>query len=101
MYFVNLTPHAIVLNDGRTFKPSGIIARVSASFTDLEGDFCKQVFGEVEGLPGQKQGVFLIVSGLVFGATDRRDVVAPATGHTQTIRNGKGHIVSVPGFLRH
>jgi hypothetical protein len=31
---------------------------------------------------------------------DRDDVVAPATGHPDTMRNDKGHIISVPGFVR-
>ena len=33
-------------------------------------------------------------------AAKRADVVSPATGHPDTVRNEKGHIVSVPGFVR-
>lgn len=101
MEFINLTPHAIVLNDGRVFPASGNVARVSAGFSDFSGDFCCQKFGDVTGLPDPVDGVFFIVSGLVFDRTDRRpDVVAPATGHPLCVRNDKGQIVSVPGFLR-
>lgn len=31
--FVNLTPHDIVLNDGRVFRASGTVARVSSTHT--------------------------------------------------------------------
>ena len=100
MEFINLTPHAIALNDGRVFEPSGASSRVSAGFTEIIGDFCFQTFGEVTELPEQKEGICLIVSGMVFDRTDRTDVVAPATGHPLCVRNDKGHIVSVPCFVR-
>ena len=99
MRYINLTPHAISLNDGRTFAPSGTVARVSATFTPLSGDFTSQVFGEIENLPEPEEGTFYIVSALVKGATTRGDVIAPATGHPDTVRNEKGHIISVPGFV--
>jgi hypothetical protein len=76
------------------------VARVSAGFSEVDGDFCCQTFGEVSGLPDSQPGTFFIVSGLVFDRTDRVDVVAPATGHPLCVRNDKGHIVSVPCFLR-
>ena len=39
-------------------------------------------------------------SSLVLAANrTRTDLVAPATGRSETIRNDKGHIVSVPGFV--
>ncbi len=99
MKFVNLTPHAIVLNDGRTFEPSGVIARVAASFAEAGPDLFTQVFGDVENLPAPVEGTKLIVSGLVKAAVpDRDDVVAPATGHPNTVRE-QGRIVSVPGFV--
>jgi len=101
MNYVNLTPHAIVLNDGRTYPPSGEVARVAAGFSPLDDDVCTQTFGEVSGLPAKVEGTRCIVSGLVLAACqDRDDVVAPATGHPETVRNERGHIVSVPGFVR-
>jgi len=101
--FINLTPHAIVLNDGTTFQPSGIIARVGSSFSEFNSDkVCEQVFGEVQDLPQPKKDGSYIVSGLVLAALkgSRADVVAPATGHPNVVRNDKGQIVSVPGFVK-
>lgn len=42
---------------------------------------------------------YLIVSGMVFSASDRKDLIAPDTGKT-AIRDEKGHIVAVTRFLR-
>lgn len=100
MQFVNCTPHDIMLNDGTVFPKSGNIARVSVDFTDFDADgICEQVFGEVEGIPEPQENTKYIVSLVVLGATDRDDVVAPATGHPDVVRNDKGHIVSVAGFV--
>lgn len=99
MKFLNYTPHEIKINDGTSYPSIGT-ARVSATFTDFDQDgICHQEFGEVEGLPEPQEGVMLIVSAMVLGASSREDLVAPATGHPDTIRNEKGHIVSVPGFI--
>lgn len=97
--FVNLTPHDIVLNNGTIVEKSGTVARVSASFTEFNDGICRQEFGEVEGLPEEKEGVIYVVSALVLAASDRKDLVAPATGHPDCIRNEKGLIQSVPGFV--
>lgn len=101
--FKNFTPHAVALNNGTVFISEGI-ARVSASFSapDTNG-ICSQVFGDVTGLPDPQDNVFFIVSALVLSAAKeagRKDCVAPATGHPETIRNQAGHIVSVPCFVR-
>ncbi len=98
--FINCTPHAIVLNDGRVFEPSGNLARVSSSTTEFVDDICKTVFGELTGVPTKSDNTLYIVSAMVLSASDRVDLVAPATGHKDTVRNDKGHIVSVPGFTR-
>ncbi len=111
-----------------TFEPSGIIPRVETIETDVESIFvcpencqkglygqcgqesehsCKRVSlpcvtqqkGEVVGLPDADEGTLLIVSGMVFAASDRKDLLAPDTGKT-AIRNEKGHIVAVTRFLR-
>ena len=97
--FINCTPHAIVLNDGRVFEPSGSVARVSTSFTDFADDVCLVKYGELEGVPERQKDTLYIVSSMVLAASDRGDLVAPATGHPDCIRNEKGHIVSVPGFV--
>lgn len=101
MQYINLTPHVINLNDGRSFASSGQIARVSSSFSEAKDDLSQQVFGDVENLPAPMAGVRYIVSGMVLSALagSRGDVVAPATGHPAVLRNEKGHILSVPCFV--
>lgn len=98
--FLNYTPHSIALNNGATY-PSVGVARVSADFSEFDDDgVCHQVFGDVTGLPDPQPDTYYIVSALVLSASDRADLVAPATGHPQCVRNEKGFIISVPGFVR-
>lgn len=99
--FINCTPHAIKLNDGRVFDPSGSVARVSSSFTDFTDDICTVQYGDLTGVPAAQDGVKYIVSAMVLAASDRSDLVAPATGHKDCVRDDKGFIVSVPGFVGH
>lgn len=104
MKIINATPHAIILNNGTKFEPSGIVARVTAKLeleTIVDGiHLFRQTFGEVEGLPEETAGTVYIVSAMVLAATDRKDCIAPATGHKDVIRNEAGYIVSVPGFVK-
>lgn len=104
--FINLTPHAITVEDvagvRHTFSPNGVVARVSVQVEDLEpvGGFRlrRQTFGAVEGLPAPVTGVIYIVSALVRGQVpDRDDVVAPDTGHDAVRENGQ--IQAVRGFV--
>nr|WP_311147296.1 hypothetical protein [Prevotella pallens] len=101
--FKNYTPHPIALNDGRSFASEGL-ARVSATFSSFdENGVCSQQFGDVTGLPAPADDTLYIVSALVLTAAKaqgRTDCVAPATGHPDCVRNDKGFIVSVPGFVR-
>jgi len=97
--FRNFTPHDIQLNSGEVFKSEGI-ARIAASFTPFdENRICSQTFGEVYGLPEKQENTFIIVSALVLQAIDRDDLVAPATGHPECVRDERGQIISVPGFV--
>lgn len=101
MTFINLTPHNIVLNDGTVIEklPDTAVARVSSSFQFIGNGFYKVVYGEVENLPEPQDGVVYIVSAMVLSQVkERKDVVAPATGHPDCVRKD-GHIVSVPGFV--
>jgi hypothetical protein len=101
MEFKNFTPHTITLNDGRSYATQGV-ARVAASFSEFSDDVCSQEFGEIQGLPEPQVGTLYIVSALVLAAgkeAGRTDLVAPATGHPETVRKD-GFIVSVPGFVR-
>ena len=101
MNFVNCTPHGVVLNDGTTYPPSGNIARVTDAYTPFVDGVCTCTHGAVQGLPAPVDGTCCIVSAMVLAASDRKDLVAPATGHKDAIRNEKGQIVSVPGFVRY
>jgi hypothetical protein len=97
--FRNFTPHDVKLNSGEVFKSEGI-ARIAASFTPFdENRICSQTFGEVYGLPEKQENTFIIVSALVLQAIDRDDLVAPATGHPECVRDERGQIISVPGFV--
>jgi hypothetical protein len=102
---VNLTPHTINLNNGTAYPSSGTIARVASSFepiVDADGiPVTKVKFGDVQGLPPEDGEHLYIVSGLVASALagSRKDVLVPATGHPECIRNEAGQIVSVPAFI--
>ena len=107
--FVNLTPHSIVLNDGQIFEPSGLVARVTKDFvvgrTHNGIPTWREVITGMENVPNVNDGNTYIVSGMVlealrgFEGDCYTNVVAPSTGHPSTIRNEKGHIVSVAGFV--
>lgn len=99
MQIINCTPHAIALNNGESFPISGNIARVSSTFEATRNGFFKVAYGQVTGLPDEQEDTFYIVSSMVANATSRKDVIVPATGHPECIRNDKGQIVSVPGFI--
>lgn len=102
MEFTNLTPHAVVLNDGTVYPASGVVALTRATYSDFSPDGVAEVkFGEPVGLPAPQDGVLLIVSDLLKQACpDRRDLVSPATGHPACRRDEQGRIISVPGFVR-
>lgn len=98
--FINLTPHKVVLDiEGavHSFEPSGVIARVEDNFEPAGHGLYKLSQGEVQNLPEPKSGIIYIVSAMVFNATDRHDVVAPASGLAH--RDDQGRIISVPGFI--
>lgn len=101
--FKNYTPHVVRLNDGRVYESCGVV-KVSATFTDFdENGVCHQTFGDIVDLPAKADGVKLIVSSVVLSAAkakglNRDDLVAPATGHKDTVREA-GQVVSVPGFV--
>jgi hypothetical protein len=100
--FVNLTPHDILLNNGTVFPKSGTVARVVMTHGPFdENGLCRTQYGEVIGLPDPLESVMYIVSAMVLAACKgrREDVVAPATGHPDCVRDAKGQIVSVPGLV--
>ncbi|MBF0437422.1 MAG: hypothetical protein HQL77_18945 [Magnetococcales bacterium] len=101
MEFINLTPHTVRLNNGTEFPSMGV-AMGASSYSSFDDNGIATVnFGFPIDLPDKKPGVYLIVSELLlqaFGAV-RPDLVAPATGHPETIWEN-GQVVSVPGFVR-
>lgn len=103
--FKNLTPHCINLNDGTKYPSTGTIARVNNDFTpfDNKTNICHVTYGDITGLPDPITDTYYIVSALVLSAAKaqgRTDCVAPATGHPHCIRDEKGFIISVPGFIQ-
>lgn len=104
--FINLTPHTITINNGTQYHPSGKVARVENKFSNFCCGISKVFYGEIENLPEPEDGTYYIVSAMVLAANNskpkyrrRGDLVAPATGHPDCVREN-GFIVSVPGFVR-
>lgn len=102
---INCTPHPIVITDGPTFDPSGMVARVDAIQEDADSvngiPVKTQTFGDIVDLPDPQDDTVFIVSAIVLAAAKekgRTDVVAPDTSNA--VRNDQGHIVSVPGFIK-
>lgn len=99
----NLTPHVIKLNSGKEFPPPppGDEARIKAYYTPFdENGVCQVMFGEPENVPEPDTDTLYVVSGMVSAAMpDRHDVVSPATGHPDCVREN-GQVVSVPGFVK-
>lgn len=101
LHLVNLTPHPIVIDDGitvLTIAPSGTIARVATTLTDLGDGLFTRVWGDVVDLPAPQDNTILIVSAMVAGRVpNRTDVASPATDVAK--RDDNGRIVSVPGLI--
>lgn len=100
---LNLTPHpiTIVREDGSrvTFEPSGLIARVATTETQIGIEpttgvpVVSRTLGQPQGLP--EEGTPCLVSAMVLGACPgRRGVFAPDSGPT-AIRNAQGQIEAV------
>ena len=98
--FINLAPH--VINDvssGRSFPPSGEVARVSSESVLLETwegvEIYETHYGEITGLPECKPDTILIVSGMVKAATfERLDVISPG----ELVRDANGNPIGCKGF---
>lgn len=95
---MNLTPHTVNVCDpngviSKSFESEGI-ARCSQSTSQIgviDGiSITSTVFGEVEGLPKEKNDVFFIVSRLVLNACpNRKDLLVP----NELIRDEEGRII--------
>ena len=99
---VNLTPHAINVVGGPTFEPSGQIARISSTNESagevvINGEtipLITQQFGEIVGLPQEKEGTMFIVSGLIFSNSDRKDLLVPG----EQVRDEQGRVIGCKSF---
>jgi hypothetical protein len=100
MEIVNCTPHAITVCD-ETYEPSGLTIRLDYE-TSLAGAIGFIPVSKLElvghNLPEKVEGKLLLVSAMVLKEfPERDDLIAPNTN--EAVRNEKGHIVSVPGFI--
>ena len=119
MTMINLTPHVInvigncrhgrVTSDTdveeqncsccKSFPPSGEVARVSVETCQVPSiggiDIFSTVYGPVEGLPEEREGVWLIVSLVVKQASpDRKDLLSPGA----LVRNAEGQPIGCQGL---
>lgn len=105
--YINLTPHTInIMKNGKTVlevEPSGEIARVSCQYeksTEInEIEFYSASYGEVTGLPPEKRDVIYIVSGMVFEAVKKSDLLR--SGYAcpgELVRNEKGQPIGCNGL---
>lgn len=101
--FVNLTPHDVTVIKGNgqsmTIPKSGDVARCSQTRKDVDqiNDIMLSVtqFGDVEGLPEPRWGVWFIVSALVrAGVPHRKDVLSPGA----LVRDDAGNVIGCQGF---
>ena len=104
MNIINCTPHTITViskEEKRDYPASGTIPRVLTlvnNAREVDGIPCiAQKLGDVEGLPDPQPDTVYIVSGMVFSASERADLVAPDTGNTCIRENGQ--IVAVTRFI--
>lgn len=101
MKLINLTPHKIVIrtNDKTlAIEPEKAPARVKMITQDIgvvNGiNVVKNTVSEIENLPEPVEGIGYLVSIVVLGATNRKDLFAPDTGPT-AYRDEKGFIQCV------
>ena len=102
---INLTPHDIIVDNGNDlikYPPSGIIARVESK-TEIIGSInnipiSTIKYGDPINIPPKKENTIYIVSSLVRSLSKRNDLVSPDTNNS--IRDEKGRIVAVKGFIK-
>ena len=110
MEFVNLTPHSINIIDGKTFQPSGIIARVASEtklVSVIDGiRITETVYGKpgvecgndwTKPLPDPQDDVAYIVSLMLASACpDRADFYVP----NESVRDSSGKVVGCKSLSR-
>lgn len=103
---VNLTSHDVTLvneyGQTRVFPPSGTVARVNQTLVDfnISGIPVKRIQDiRLAGLPPEEPGKIFIVSGRVFEASTRPDLIAPDTTPDSVVKDGNGSIIGVRQFF--
>lgn len=104
MKIINLTPHEIKIvgADGKVIQsfPSEGVVRCQVTRQqagEVNGiPVNRTIFGDVEGLPEQQEGIVYIVSALVAQATKRDDVLIP----DDAVRDEQGRIIGCKAFAR-
>lgn len=99
---VNLTPHALGIQDGsgawHHIEPSGQVARVAVTTEEQPqaGVFSvtKQIYGAVEGLPEPQKDTIYIVSGMVLARVNRPDVFSVG----EAVRDNLGRVIGAVGL---
>lgn len=106
---INLTPHDVNIVDsqGEVVKiyerQDVVLPRVTQAnnfIKDIDGgiEVFKTELKEVENIPAEKSGTYLIVSLMVAQAlSSRKDLLVPNSG--EAVRDDKGNIIGVPNFL--
>ena len=107
MKFINLTPHVVHVFDAAadhpnlidSFEPSGQVARVSSTSTQVDVingiGLNRVVYAQVQGLPEPDVGSLFIVSAMVRAACpDRKDLVSPG----ELLRDSDGVPFGCRGF---
>ncbi len=99
MKILNLTPHVVNLENGISYAPTGVIARVN--FIEKERQpFNILVSGVVQGLPSPKKNTYLIVSAIVAKeCRGRRDLLCSNSAKAKRDKNG--NVKSVPNLIRY
>jgi hypothetical protein len=107
MVIRNLTPHDVrILGEDNVLViyPDGVVARLASH--DVKSSWLpgpenvhipvyRTVYGDVEGLPSEEDGVVFIVSAMVRAARpDRRDLYSPA----KLVRDDDGNVVGCLGL---
>ena len=108
MKIVNCTPHVLnIITDSKVIDlaPSGINPRVSVKselsesilISGTEVPVYQDTYGELNDLPEQQEGTFLVVSRLVAAAAKgRNDLLVPGA----LIRNEAGQPIGCKGLAR-
>jgi hypothetical protein len=93
-----------VFHKKKVYEPSGIVARIEMAQhpqSKVDGFYIMESKVVGHNIPEPQEGVLYLVSAMVLSVgkeLGRTDLIAPNTN--EATRNEKGHIISVPGFVK-